>query len=297
MPRAWAIRRSSPSTTAAIRRAWPAAALREIKVADELLRPGDLLNFISRWKTQSVRPEQAASLAHTDKEHLAAMAYRRYQKALKQAGAVDFDDLLLCTEELFEQFADVRKAEAGRFSHLLIDEYQDTNGSQYRIVKALAGGHRNLCVVGDDDQSIYGWRGAEVSHILRLQARLARGQSRAAGRELSLDRRDPDAGQSADRVQQAAARQGAAAGARRRREAADPAMPGRRRPKPRRSSTTFARGWPTARSSRATSRSCFAPTSSRAPSRSNCARPSCPTCWSAACRFTIARKSATSWPI
>jgi len=145
------------------------ASLREIKVADDQLRPGDLVNQISRWKMQSVRPEQAASLAHTDKEHLAAMAYRRYQKSLKQAGAVDFDDLLLCTEELFQHFADVRQAEAGRFAHLLVDEYQDTNGSQYRIVKALAGGHRNLCVVGDDDQSIYGWRGAEVSHILQFK--------------------------------------------------------------------------------------------------------------------------------
>ncbi len=144
-------------------------ALREIKVADDLLRPGDLVNTISRWKMQSVRPEQAASLAHTDKEHLASLAYRRYQRSLQQAGAVDFDDLLLCTEELFARFAEVRKAEADRFSHLLIDEYQDTNGSQYRIVKALAGGHRNLCVVGDDDQSIYGWRGAEVSHILGFQ--------------------------------------------------------------------------------------------------------------------------------
>jgi len=144
-------------------------ALREIKVADETLRPGDLLNFISRWKCQSVRPEKAASLARTDKEHLASMAYRRYQKALKQAGAVDFDDLLLCTEDLFARFADARQAEAERFAHLLIDEYQDTNASQYRIVRALAEGHRNLCVVGDDDQSIYGWRGAEVSHILRFK--------------------------------------------------------------------------------------------------------------------------------
>ena len=144
-------------------------ALREIRVGDEALRPGDLLYFISRWKTQSLSPEQAAGRAATDKEHLASMAYRRYQRALRQAGAVDFDDLLLCTEELFERFADVRRAEAGRFSHLLIDEYQDTNGSQYRIVKALAEGHRNLCVVGDDDQSIYGWRGAEVSHILSFK--------------------------------------------------------------------------------------------------------------------------------
>jgi DNA helicase II / ATP-dependent DNA helicase PcrA len=145
------------------------AALREIKVDDGVLRPGDLLASISRWKMQSVRPQQAASLAHGDKEHLASLAYRRYQDSLKQAGAVDFDDLLLCTEELFEKFAEVRRAEGERFSHLLIDEYQDTNGSQYRIVKALAGSHRNLCVVGDDDQSIYGWRGADVSHILRFK--------------------------------------------------------------------------------------------------------------------------------
>ncbi len=82
---------------------------------------------------------------------------------------MDFDDLLLCTEELFERFADVRRQEAERYSHLLIDEYQDTNASQYRIVRALAVGHRNLCVVGDDDQSIYGWRGAEVTHILRFK--------------------------------------------------------------------------------------------------------------------------------
>ncbi len=145
------------------------AALREIKAPEALLRPGDLVNFISRWKMQSIRPDKAASLARTDKEHLASMGYRRYQKALVQAGAVDFDDLLLCTEELFERFAEVRAAEAGRFAHLLVDEYQDTNGSQYRIVKALASGHRNLCVVGDDDQSIYGWRGAEVAHILRFK--------------------------------------------------------------------------------------------------------------------------------
>ena len=108
-------------------------------------------------------------VADNDREHLAAAAYRRYQDNLKRVGAVDFDDLLLRTEELFSKFAAVRREEAGRFDHVLIDEYQDTNRSQYEIVKALASGHRNLCVVGDDDQSIYGWRGAEVTHILRFK--------------------------------------------------------------------------------------------------------------------------------
>lgn len=142
------------------------SVLREIRVPGEVLRPGDLLYHVSQWKSRSISPSQAAAIAETDKEHLAAMAYRRYQKSLKNAGAVDFDDLLLCTEELLTKHADVRRDEASRFDHILVDEYQDTNGSQYRIVKALAGEHRNLCVVGDDDQSIYGWRGADVQHIL-----------------------------------------------------------------------------------------------------------------------------------
>jgi DNA helicase-2/ATP-dependent DNA helicase PcrA len=145
------------------------SVLREISVPNESLRPSDLLYFIGRWKTAAVDPQQASGLAQTDKEHLAAAAYRRYQKSLKARGAVDFDDLLVLTQEVFARFPAARKAEASRFSHLLIDEYQDTNENQYRIVKALAAEHRNLCVVGDDDQSIYGWRGAEVTHILRFK--------------------------------------------------------------------------------------------------------------------------------
>ncbi|MHB8865035.1 MAG: UvrD-helicase domain-containing protein, partial [Pirellulaceae bacterium] len=83
------------------------SVLREIRVASEAMRPGDLLYLISGWKSHCVRPAQAASQAQTDKEHLAALAYRRYQQALKNAGAVDFDDILLCTEELFDNHADV----------------------------------------------------------------------------------------------------------------------------------------------------------------------------------------------
>jgi ATP-dependent DNA helicase UvrD/PcrA len=142
--------------------------LRDIQVASETMRPGDLIFQIGQWKTHGVRPEGAARQARDDKQHLAAMGYRRYQKALANAGAVDFDDLLLLTEDLLEKFPAARQAEAGLFDHLLVDEYQDTSGTQYRIIKALAAEHRNLCVVGDDDQSIYGWRGAEVQHILRF---------------------------------------------------------------------------------------------------------------------------------
>ncbi len=145
------------------------AALREIRCPNESLRPGDMLGIVGGWKTRSVDPGRAASMAETDKEHLAAAAYRRYQKNLKTKGMVDFDDLLLLTQQLFAKFPEVRRDESGRFDHVLIDEYQDTNQSQYQIVRGLAMGHRNLCVVGDDDQSIYGWRGAEVEHILRFQ--------------------------------------------------------------------------------------------------------------------------------
>ena len=103
------------------------------------------------------------------------------------------------------------RAEAERFDHVLIDEYQDTNRSQYQIVKALAGGHRNLCVVGDDDQSIYGWRGAEVTHILRFQqdwpeAKIVRLEDNYRSTAAILELR-----QHADRVQSPAARKGAAA--------------------------------------------------------------------------------------
>ncbi|MDX2052145.1 MAG: UvrD-helicase domain-containing protein [Polyangiaceae bacterium] len=143
-------------------------ALRDIRVGQEKLRPGDLITKISGWKTLSIGPEQAVDVAKEDKDQLAAAAYVRYQAALKSSGALDFDDLLMLTEELLVKFPEVRFAESTRHDHVLIDEYQDTNGLQYRIVRHLAQGHGNLCVVGDDDQSIYGWRGAEVTHILNF---------------------------------------------------------------------------------------------------------------------------------
>ncbi len=144
------------------------ATLREIDAGDISIRPGDLLAMISGWKSAAARPADAARLAMTDKEHIAAMGYRRYQQNLKNSAAVDFDDLLLLTDELFAKQPKILADEANRFDHILVDEYQDTNAVQYAIVKSMAARHRNLCVVGDDDQSIYSWRGAEVQHILRF---------------------------------------------------------------------------------------------------------------------------------
>ncbi|QDS86836.1 ATP-dependent DNA helicase PcrA [Rosistilla oblonga] len=145
------------------------SVLRELRLPTAALKPGDLLSIIGQWKNGSIHPDAAVNEARTDKEHLAAAGYRRYQNSLKACGAMDFDDLLLNTEVLFTEHEEVRQSEADRFDHILVDEYQDTNGSQYRIIKALADAHRNLCVVGDDDQSIYGWRGADVRHILNFK--------------------------------------------------------------------------------------------------------------------------------
>ncbi|MCL4127146.1 UNVERIFIED_CONTAM: hypothetical protein GTU68_006723 [Idotea baltica] len=140
--------------------------LRELNISDKLLAGNQLLYWIGHWKCKSYSPRQAELASDTDAQHLAAIGYQRYQRQLKMSAAVDFDDLLLLTEKLFNEHPEIRAEEAAVYDHILVDEYQDTNTSQYRIVKALADPHRNLCVVGDDDQSIYAWRGAEVEHIL-----------------------------------------------------------------------------------------------------------------------------------
>jgi DNA helicase-2/ATP-dependent DNA helicase PcrA len=142
--------------------------LREIRVSDASLKPRDLMYQIGQWKSQGISPKHATRAAVTDKEHLAAVAFRRYQDELIRCGTVDFDDLLLLTNILLRDFPEVCEIEADRFDHILVDEYQDTNDIQYNIVKALAQKHRNLCVVGDDDQSIYGFRGSDVRHILNF---------------------------------------------------------------------------------------------------------------------------------
>jgi DNA helicase-2/ATP-dependent DNA helicase PcrA len=148
--------------------------LKELKVPEATLRPADLLDRVSRWKSVGIHPDDAFANLSADADaswELAAAGYRRYQQALRAAGAVDFDDLLLVVDELFTLHDDARRAEATRFDHLLVDEYQDTSGIQERILAALARDHRSFCVVGDDDQSIYAWRGAQISHILDFATR------------------------------------------------------------------------------------------------------------------------------
>ena len=143
-------------------------ALRDIHCPTSSLRPSDLLWRIGNWKQQSLRAEAAGETVVDETDTLAALAYKRYELALKAANAVDFDDLLLCTEELFRDYPDVLARHQKRFDYVMVDEYQDTNATQYRIISSLVAKHGNLCVVGDDDQAIYGWRGARMENILEF---------------------------------------------------------------------------------------------------------------------------------
>ena len=108
---------------------------------------------------------------------VAAVVYPRYQALLKACNAIDFDDIIMLTVQLLQHFPEVLARWQERFRYIMVDEYQDTNPSQYLLISLLAAGSRNLCVVGDDDQSIYGWRGADVEKILDFRT----GLSRAAG--------------------------------------------------------------------------------------------------------------------
>ncbi|MBV09844.1 UvrD-helicase domain-containing protein [Rubinisphaera sp.] len=144
--------------------------LRSIRVQESTLKPGDLLAILSRWKTNGVQPESAGDHALDDREFLASMAYRKYCDRLRARNSVDFDDLLLLTDQLFAKHPEALKRQQDKFDYVQIDEYQDTNQLQFRLIQALVRPHNNLCVVGDDDQSIYAWRGAEVKHILSFQS-------------------------------------------------------------------------------------------------------------------------------
>lgn len=122
--------------------------------------------MISGWKNRLIPPEEARRSADTTFESVAAQIYEEYQLLLEMQNSLDFDDMLMLVHRLFTEHPDVLERYRDTYRYLLIDEYQDTNAAQFTIVKQLAGERRNLCVVGDDDQSIYSWRGADISNIL-----------------------------------------------------------------------------------------------------------------------------------
>jgi DNA helicase-2/ATP-dependent DNA helicase PcrA len=131
--------------------------------------PRNVLGRISDAKNRLVDAEGFAEESDGFGDELVARLYRRYTARLHIAGAMDFDDLLMVTTRLLESDAEVRERYQSRFSYVLVDEYQDTNHAQYRLVRVLAEPQRNLCAVGDDDQGIYSWRGADVRNILDFE--------------------------------------------------------------------------------------------------------------------------------
>ena len=133
----------------------------------ELLRT--LINRISNWKNDLCSPQQAMALARDKQEQTFAHCYDRYNKQLRAYNALDCDDLILLPTLLFKQNAEVRSKWQEKIRYLLVDEYQDTNTSQYELIKLLVGDRARFTVVGDDDQSIYSWRGARPQNMVRLR--------------------------------------------------------------------------------------------------------------------------------
>ena len=141
--------------------------VKELNLNDKVYSARLLSNKISDAKNHSDDPAQFLRDAYEPRQ--VQDAFCSYQKQLKKNNALDFDDLLLLTLELLKTCPDVLQKYQDRFQYILVDEYQDTNLAQYRIVSYLAARHKNLCVVGDDDQSIYGWRGADIRNILEFE--------------------------------------------------------------------------------------------------------------------------------
>jgi ATP-dependent DNA helicase UvrD/PcrA len=145
-------------------------ALKELQIDDAFVQPRAALSRISHAKNRMEGPDAlAASAGWNRRDEQIAKIYSFYLNALKESAALDFDDLLLKTVELFEQSPNVRTKYSERFRFVMVDEYQDTNRPQYLLIRRLAEGHRNLCVVGDPDQSIYKWRGADLRNILDFE--------------------------------------------------------------------------------------------------------------------------------
>lgn len=141
--------------------------LAELKISPERLTVQVAASVIDQCKNRGIAAKDFVPTS--PREEQLAELYRLYQKRLHAAAAVDFGDLLLLVLRLFEDFPSARERWQSQFEHILVDEYQDTNAVQYRLIRCLAEPHRNLCVVGDEDQSIYRWRGAEIRNILDFE--------------------------------------------------------------------------------------------------------------------------------
>ncbi len=142
--------------------------LKDLNIDEKLYSPASIHNQISNAKNALTGPESFTS--RTYREEVAKRVFEQYEKVLRESNAVDFDDLLMWAVRLFEQNPDLRESYGKRFEHVLVDEFQDTNEAQYELLKHLSSVHHSLFVVGDEDQSIYRWRGADYRNVLRFQS-------------------------------------------------------------------------------------------------------------------------------
>jgi superfamily I DNA/RNA helicase len=140
--------------------------LAQISAKGEKTDPAAVLSLLSRIRNGG---ERAVVFGDPSVRALAEHVRARYESALRACNAVDFDDLILLTLRLFHEHPEALAACRAKYRYVMVDEYQDTNAAQFKLVQALTGEHRNLCVVGDDDQSIYGWRGAEIANLLDME--------------------------------------------------------------------------------------------------------------------------------
>lgn len=143
--------------------------MQDVKVEDKSFKVESVMERISWTKNGMTTPGEMEESAEDDLGAISQSLHGRYQNAMKAFNAVDFDDLLLLTLKLFKDHPDVLERYVEKFDYIMVDEYQDTNSVQYRFIRMLSGTKMNLCVVGDDDQSIYGWRGADIGNILRFE--------------------------------------------------------------------------------------------------------------------------------
>mgnify|MGYP000939493267 FL=1 len=143
--------------------------LQALNIDEKKFAPAAVLNYISRAKDRLLEPSKCLDNAKDIREKTMATLYELYQRRLKEHNALDFDDIIVKTVQLFKEFPAVLSYYQKRFLHILVDEYQDTNLAQYELVRMMAAKHRNLCVVGDDDQSIYAFRGADIRNILEFE--------------------------------------------------------------------------------------------------------------------------------